>query len=100
MYPFFLTYNNNRYLPFPPIFFMLWGIKRYCTPYQKSMPTTTPIKKERAQNPWLVHVAKYRTAHPDASYKEALKESAKTYSKISNTPPTVRTTQEVGDAQP
>ena len=32
-------------------------------------------------NPWLEHVKQYRQAHPEISYKEALKEASKTYNK-------------------
>jgi hypothetical protein len=39
------------------------------------------VKKERQPNPWLTHVAAYRTQHPDSSYKECLKEAAKSYTK-------------------
>lgn len=49
------------------------------------MPAVTPevqeIKKERQPNPWLIHVADYRAKHPDSTYKECLKEAAKTYTK-------------------
>ena len=39
------------------------------------------VKKERQPNPWLIHVADYRTKHPDSTYKECLREAAKTYTK-------------------
>ena len=38
-------------------------------------------KKVRKPSMWIEHVKKYREEHPGISYKEALKEAAKTYKK-------------------
>lgn len=44
------------------------------------------IKKEPAsgkkKNPWLEHVAKFRTSHPGLSYKEILQKAKATYTKV------------------
>lgn len=34
------------------------------------------------KNPWLDHVKEFRKTHPNLSYKEVLKEAAKTYTKV------------------
>ena len=33
-------------------------------------------------NPWIIHVKKYHSDHPNMIYKDVLKEAAKTYTKI------------------
>lgn len=47
-------------------------------------PMTTPPsspKKTRRPNSWLLHVKKFREAHPDMKYKEALVAAKATYHK-------------------
>lgn len=39
-------------------------------------------KKPRAANPWLVHVAAFKRAHPDLKYKDVLKQAKETYVKV------------------
>lgn len=39
-------------------------------------------KKTRAPNPWLIHVAAFKKAHPDLKYKEVLKQAKETYVKV------------------
>ena len=36
---------------------------------------------EKKQNPWLVHVAKFRKDNPSLSYKDVLKQAKTTYTK-------------------
>ena len=35
----------------------------------------------RKSNPWMVHLAKFRKAHPNIKFTEAAKEAVKTYKK-------------------
>ena len=48
-------------------------------PAPPSSPSS-PVKKKT--NLWLDHVRAFRMEHPDMSYRSALKEAAKTYTKI------------------
>jgi hypothetical protein len=34
-----------------------------------------------SQNPWIEHVAKFRAAHPELSYKQVLAQAKLTYKK-------------------
>ena len=40
---------------------------------------TAKQKAVAARNPWLLHVRKFRMAHPNLSYKQVLTQAAKTY---------------------
>jgi hypothetical protein len=46
----------------------------------KVQPT---VKKERAPNPWMVHVKAFRAANLSLSYKEVLQKAKETYKKKS-----------------
>jgi hypothetical protein len=39
-------------------------------------------------NPWLAHVKQFHTAHPELSYKQALKEAKDSYTKVPKKEPT------------
>ena len=39
-------------------------------------------KKTRAANPWLIHVAAFKKAHPEMKYKDVLVQAKETYVKI------------------
>jgi len=43
----------------------------------------TIVKKEKRENPWLVHVKTVRESHPELSYKDILKEAKETYKRKS-----------------
>ena len=43
-------------------------------------PPSTPVKA-KPTNTWLIHVNKFRSSHPDLSYKKVLQEAKKTYKK-------------------
>ena len=55
------------------------GFKDKKPPAPPSSPTS-PVKKKT--NLWLDHVRAFRKDHPDMSYRTALKEAAKTYTKV------------------
>ena len=42
------------------------------------------MEQTKKQNPWLVHVAKFKSDNPSMSYKEVLQEAKKTYTKGSS----------------
>lgn len=41
--------------------------------------TTSTTKKEKKPNAWISHVQKFRSSHPELSYKECLKQAKETY---------------------
>jgi hypothetical protein len=47
----------------------------------KSVEATETSPKKKPANNWIDHVKSFREAHPDVSYKDALKQAKETYKK-------------------
>ena len=43
--------------------------------------TCPVIKGKGKENPWLIHVKKFRASHPDIKYSDVLKQAKATYKK-------------------
>ena len=56
------------------------GIGKKKEPVIPPAPPPSPVKKKI--NRWIQHVKQYRAEHPDESYKVALREAKKTYTKL------------------
>ena len=61
------------------------GIKQdavVAKPAESQEVAVPPVKKEKKPNLWNAHVKAFRAAHPELSFKQALKDAGATYEKM------------------